>query len=127
MKINWKHVAISFLIGALAGAACGLWSARCAYRKHSHGKSYEWILKRFSRKLDLTDDQKEKVAAVLKDKRDKIKELRAEIRPRFKALHDSTGEDIRKHLDPEQRQKFDAMRAKWEARRKERREKQEKD
>ena len=55
------------------------------------------------------------MGAILEDKRHKIEDLRAEIRPRFKEIRTSTSVEIRGLLTPEQQQKFDVMNAQWEA------------
>lgn len=119
MKLEWKQVVISLFIGFALGAAFGWWGP--PYSVDWRGKDhYSRMLERFSSRLDLTPEQKKEIADILEAKRQSITALRAEIRPRFKEIQRSTRDEIRKRLTVEQQQKFDAMQAEWESRRKNR-------
>lgn len=118
MKIVWKQVLISLLIGILAGAAIGFWATTkhlCAYRGD---KKYDRMLDYFSRKLDLNESQKDKVRSILQEKRKRIKKLRAEMRPKWKKLRESTKDEIRAVISPEQRAKFEQLQEEMKSHRK---------
>jgi Spy/CpxP family protein refolding chaperone len=120
MKLEWKQVVISLSIGLVLGTALGWWGSR--YSEDWRGQDrYSWMLKRFSSELALTPEQKKEIADLLEAKRQSIATLRAEIRPRFEEIRNSTRLEIRKRLTPEQQQKFDAMQEEWEPRKKGRR------
>lgn len=117
MKLNWKQVLISFLLGLLVGMGT-LWCARrYHFHKMMHGEDrYAHMLDRFSKKLKLTPDQKEKVKVILEAKRQKIKALRAQVGPKFEEIKNSTEAEIQKLLTPEQQEKFESFKKKWEGR-----------
>ena len=122
MTRAWMPLVIAFVLGTCVGFT----AARCgaSWRFHPHRGSTEMrerMLTRFSSTLKLTPDQRTRVAAILDAKRQKMDALRAEITPRFEELRASTSTEIRQLLTPEQQQRFDAMEAKREAHRKERR------
>ncbi len=73
------------------------------------------MLEKFASELDLTSEQKTKVAAVFESKHKKMMELRDELRPKFEALRKSTQDDTRVLLTPEQQKKFDEIHSRWEA------------
>ena len=75
------------------------------------------MLEKFASELDLTSEQKTKVAAVFESKHKKMMELRDELRPKFKALRKSTQDDIKVLLTSEQQKKFDEIHSRWEAKR----------
>lgn len=117
MKLKWKQVAVSLLIGLALGAVLTWWGSQ--YSEGWRGQDrYNWMLERFSSKLALTPEQKREVSEILEAKRQSIDALRAEIRPRFEEIRNSTRQEIRKRLTPEQRQKFDALQEEWESMRK---------
>lgn len=117
-KMNWKRMAVAFVAGLLFGTALGGWGLKCHLeRRWHHGeKRYERMLEHFSRKLNLAPEQKKKVGAVLETKRQRMKALRAEIRPKFEGLRKATETDIRNILTPEQQVAFDKMQSERESR-----------
>jgi len=115
MKLDWKQIVVSLLIGLIAGAALGRWAH---WRHHGHWddqKRYSRMVERFSRELNLTPEQREKVAAILEAKRQKMQALRSEIRPKYEELRQSTKAEIRKILAPEQQERFEKLEARWAA------------
>lgn len=114
---HWKEIFISLIIGA--ALSLGLSSARRCYRvshpMESHQKT-ERLLKKFSSKLDLTADQRTKVAAILEAKRQKMEELRAQVHPQFESLRNSTRDEIKSILNADQQKKFDVLDAKMRSR-----------
>jgi Spy/CpxP family protein refolding chaperone len=118
---KWGPFFLIFLTGLLLGAALtwhfgdfrrGPWRDR--------DRQYQFMIKHFSRKLDLTADQKEKITKIFDDSREKMKKLREESRPKFEALRQETRGEIRKILNTDQLKKFEDLEARWEARRKKR-------
>ena len=121
MKIVWKQVLVSFVLGVMVGAAGVRWCAPYYFHRHWGGKeSQARLLERFDSKLKLTPEQRSQVAEILDGKRQKIDALRAEIRPKFEEIRSSTSAEIRGLLTPEQQKKFDAMQIEWEAQAKKR-------
>ena len=116
MKIVWKQVLVSFVLGVVIGVAGARWCAPYAFHRHWGGKEFQArMLERFDAKLRLTPEQRSQVAEILDGKRQKMDALRAEIRPKFEAIRTSTSADIRSLLMPEQQKKFDIIQAEWEA------------
>ena len=118
MKLNWKQVAVSLIIGFVLGLACGRWMGLQVFRCRWGGpeRSQQHLLHVFNKQLHLTTNQQQRVAAILEEKRKKIDALRAELRPRFEEVRESTRTEIRQLLTADQQQAFDALNAKWDAR-----------
>ena len=117
MKLAWKQIIIAFILGGLAGtAAASIVIPRALHHAWESGRFQERLLNQFSRKLHLTPEQRERVAAILEAKRQKINALRAEVRPKFDEIRATTSGEIRALLTPEQQPKFDEMQAKRDAR-----------
>ena len=107
MRLPWKYILVSFLVGLLAGGSVGLF--------YSHKLAHQWIkrapemfLHRLDRELHLDDSQRTRILAILNAKRDKVLAFQEENRKAARA-------EIRTHLAPEQQARFDAMIAKHEA------------
>ena len=114
-----KQMLVTFVLGGVVGAAGAYWSAPYAFHRHwERGQFQTRMLQQFSSKLHLTPAQRTQVAAILEAKRQRIKTLRADIRPKFEDIRTSASAEIRVLLTPEQQKKFDVMQAEWEARRK---------
>lgn len=117
MKSIWKTLVLVLLLGAVIGAGAAWWVGK--YGPCAKGwEPYANVVERFSTQLDLTPDQQREIAAVLEENRQKVRTLRAEIKPKFEEIRNATRQEIRQYLSPEQQEKFDAMQAEWEARRK---------
>ncbi len=118
MKLTWKYLVVGFLLGAVVGAVGSQW---CAPPFHWYWKGErehirEKMLQRFNSRLNLTSDQQQKVAAILQEKQGKIDALRAQMRPKFEEIRNTTQVEIRQLLTPEQQGKFEAMIAEHKAR-----------
>jgi hypothetical protein len=112
MRLPWKFILISFVIGLLAGGSIGLYN--------SHRLAHEWIkkapqlfLRRLDHELHLDETQKTQILAILNARRDKLLSYQEELRLAARA-------DIRTHLTPSQQTQFDAMIAKRDAERRKR-------
>ena len=75
------------------------------------------LVQLFSHRLKLTADQQTKVGAILEASHQKMRALHEQIQPQFEALRSDTHQQIRALLTPAQAQTFDAMEAKFDARR----------
>jgi len=116
MKPIWKSLVLVLLLGGVIGAGAAWWIGE--YGPCAKGREpYANMVERFDRKLNLTPDQRQAIAAILDENRQKIKTLRAEVHPRFEEIRTATRTAIRTHLTPEQQTKFDAMQAEWDKKR----------
>jgi len=107
MTIQWKQVTVALITGLLLGA----FVVAGVLRFHGHDFSLRRQVQHFSRQLDLTPEQRDQLTVILENKREKLHDLNREIRPRFQEIRESTREEIRKILTPEQQKKFESMRA----------------
>jgi Spy/CpxP family protein refolding chaperone len=116
--ISWKTLLAGFLIGLLAGGGWGAWyaSERREGWKRPEIRSQR-ALARFTKKLDLTAEQRRDVAEVLRAKRERIESVRGEAKPRMEEIRENARREIRALLAPEQQKKFDAMEEERERRR----------
>jgi len=112
----WKQVVTAFMIGACLGVLAGsrgrLWGSG-----GRRGPDVDRILRKLDRELGLDAKQKEGLKAVLEKSRARIIDLRREMSSRFDEVRESMRSDIKALLTPEQRGKFEAMAARWDARR----------
>lgn len=114
MKLAWRQVAVAFLVGGVVGVGGAWWIVPRGVHRWEHGQPQARLLERFTRRLRLTAEQRAQVATILEATRQKIEALRAESRPRFEAIRNSTRAEIRQLLTPEQQQTFDVMDAEFE-------------
>jgi Spy/CpxP family protein refolding chaperone len=113
-----KWYALVFLLGAfIAGAALGY----AAERAMGHGKpsrhSSRSPLDRMSRDLDLTSQQRAAFDTILENREKQMRQLFAPIQPQMdslmkigKVISDSTHQQLKRVLTPEQQVKFDKIR-----------------
>lgn len=106
-------LAIAFVIGGIAGVLVDR-----AKRSRDHRPRFERVEKRmggpgefpgFFGKLDLTDEQREKIRAIFEAHRPVIDSLMGETMPRIRALRDSAEAEIRLVLTAEQLEKFEKL------------------
>jgi|SRR6266508_3137344 len=110
-----KWFALLFLLGAfVAGAAIGFAADRAVRHDRPGRHGSRSPLDHLSRELDLTPTQRAAFDTILEEKQKQIRQLFAPIRPQMdslmalsKAIGDSTHEQLRHVLTPEQRAKFD--------------------
>ncbi|MBI4247988.1 MAG: hypothetical protein HY611_00680 [Elusimicrobia bacterium] len=122
MKLEWKQILIAFILGALLAGGLGVLALKVnAHRRWGGEQGYARMVERFNKKLDLTAEQSAKVAAILEEKRKKIKAVRGEFGPRFEEIRNSARAEIRAVLDDRQREKFDKLQSKGDSRWKKRR------
>jgi len=122
---KWKIVAgllLVFVLGALSGA---LGTGMVLKRHHPffsrapEGRK-AFIMKRLTRKLDLTAEQKVRIETIIDRVQSETFEQMREGRRFMREELKKGFAEIRKELTPEQQLKFDQMRAERERRRKER-------
>ena len=119
---NGKKTALAFVLGILVGAGAAFAGMHFfAHYGFGHGRE-GWgnprrLLKKFSRELHLTDEQKAGVEKVLQSKSAEIKDLRAKARPQFQAIMEAGQAEIRAQLKLDQQAKFDGLIREFEARR----------
>jgi len=121
---KWKlviSVTLVFILGVLAGSmGTGLYLKHHFPRpKGDPSEMRDFILKRFSQKLDLTEEQREKCKAII----DKVGER---LEEHFRKTHSEVGNIIepgfsqmREVLSPDQQEKFDELIERLERHRKE--------
>ena len=128
MKLAWTQILLSLVLGFSLGIffdksnigrnccgkcpcalmeSCKKWN--CKHCPHKDGKNN--LLEHISSELKLTEDQKTKVAAILKSKHEQIKKIREEVR---KSSHD----EINKILTAEQKTKFEEISVQFDSMRK---------
>jgi hypothetical protein len=109
----WKYLAV-FLTGLLlGGAVVGFGLHYYMERRENDRGNTERILNRLSSQLNLTEGQKNRVAALLKVEAPKMEALRKDMEKKSHALWMSFDGDLRPLLDADQRNKLDDMEARW--------------
>ena len=111
-----KSYALLFLLAAfIAGAAFGYTADRVLTQKHGRGErpSHD----RMAKELNLSPAQRTQFDSIMSARRTQMRELFNPIRPQMdslqkiaKAMGDSTHEELKKILTPEQGKKLDEMR-----------------
>jgi Spy/CpxP family protein refolding chaperone len=102
-------IAVTFI----AGVAVGVFGAFMMHRRGgdriprfaSHA-----MVNRLDRHLDLTDEQHEKIAAIIERHHERINSMWKEVRPQVEKELDQANAEIEKVLTPEQREKFQKVR-----------------
>jgi len=113
----WIKMAAIFAAGfLLGGAASGLAIHHCFRHFGGGPPNSEAILKMLSSKLSLTAEQRDKVAALLKDHSPKMEALRNKTHDDFKAQREAFNLKLRPLLNPDQQKKLDEMTARWNKR-----------
>ncbi len=112
-----KGFALIFLVGAfLAGVAVGVTADRTMEHNRPGRHGPRSPLDRMARDLDLNSAQRASFDTILEARRKQMRQLFDPIRPKMdslmaldKVMRDSTHEQLRLLLTPEQREKFDKM------------------
>jgi len=74
------------------------------------------MLEKMSRKLDLTEDQKEKVRQIFETSAPSMRKLHELTKPRFDEIRNTARTEIRKILTPDQIIKFEELNARTDER-----------
>ena len=116
--IMWTVLVAVFLLGSVTGAALsGLIRSRASGGRDSRERSASERFAKMRAELNLTDQQTTQIKTILDDTKNEYKALRTELKPRFDEPRLKARAKIRALLTPEQQQKFDAIVARYDARR----------
>lgn len=85
-----------------------------SFDSRRRGNRHDRMMRRFRRRLQLTDEQAAAIDKLLRDSRAKVRALRKQAR-------EQTRQDIKNLLKPDQVKKYDRMLQRWRERRKARR------
>jgi hypothetical protein len=116
---RWKlilGIALVFILGAVTGSiSTGVYlKHRYPHRIADPNARKAFILEKLSKELNLTQDQKIKVGNIIGQTEEKRRECFLKSQPEIEPLMDQ----MRKELNNEQQKQFDALREKFEGRRK---------
>ena len=116
-------VVVSFIAGILVGVAGDhlylIRSGRLSPRRTARFAA-DRMADNLGRELQLTPQQKTQVQQIIERHRAKIDSAMSGVRPQVRQEIDATNTEIESILNPEQRKKFDAIRMRMEARRRDR-------
>ncbi|MCK9274881.1 MAG: hypothetical protein M0P57_07315 [Syntrophales bacterium] len=99
-----------FCLGALAGSLgthLYLKDKLSHYIKRDHRARAEYLLKKLTEELDLTEAQQQSIRNILMDSASKIREIDRKFRPEIKKIITQSFESIREELKEEQKPQFD--------------------
>ena len=117
-------ILVIFFLGALAGVLSARFYVTFESRKpHHHPKleeRVEFIMKRLTDDLDLSAAQQKEIRQIVASTEEKVQSIKDEYEPKIRALHDTSIEEIKTSLSPDQREKLDRIHAEWKRRRQER-------
>jgi Spy/CpxP family protein refolding chaperone len=106
---------VGFAVGALSMNLYNRIQNRSPEERRGIAKS-EHIIRKMDQRLDLTQEQQERIRAILDETMDKYMEIRQEMQPlmkdfepRFNAVRQQSRDRIRALLSPEQLPKFEEM------------------
>jgi len=102
-----RHIVLVFVVGLVAGLALGVHYSRWHFARPGLGpdagpRSEARFVERFSKELNLTVDQKAKLAAILERKRADLKSVRDTVDPKLAKIRRQTSAEIEKILTPDQ-------------------------
>jgi Spy/CpxP family protein refolding chaperone len=108
---NWKAwlcVVLIFLAGIAIGMIAGHRMTVSTMQKAARDPAFlrQMIVKRLSCKLDLTDDQRKSIEAIITDSQVSIRDLRSEAEPRFSDILKNAERQIAEVLNAEQQEEF---------------------
>lgn len=123
--IRWKLISgllLVFVLGILVGSV-----GTGFYLKHRLAPLIKeprarkaFIMKRLSKKLNLTPDQKTKIEPLVEQMIEKRREYYGKTRPEIKIIMDQGFAQIKKELNEDQKKKLDELREKFQKHRRER-------
>ncbi|MGD0233886.1 MAG: hypothetical protein ABSC55_05035 [Syntrophorhabdales bacterium] len=109
-------VALVFIVGVLVGSV-----GTQFYLKHQHrpfmperGNRTAFIMKRLSKDLNLTDNQKIAIEKIVDQTEEKLHEHFLQRRPEVESIIDDGFSQMKKELNDDQKKKLDALREKFE-------------
>ena len=116
---TWKlvsGVALVFIVGALVGSLGTRFYLKHHYRPFmtEPRDRTAFIMKRLSKELGLSQDQKIAVEKIVAQTGEKLREHFLQTQPEIKSIIDDSFSQIKKELDDVQKKKLDALREKFE-------------
>ncbi len=121
-RAKWKAILVvvsCFVAGALAGVLVDhlvLMRHHRIFPKHGVKFVSSHVVRTLDRELSLTEDQKARTRAIVDRHHKNIEAKWAIVHPQIRAEIDAADREIAAILRPEQRGKFDKVRAKWRRR-----------
>jgi hypothetical protein len=113
-------ILLVFTLGVLAGGlAVRFYSAYESGPPHHRrgvGERVEFIMKRLSDDLGLSDAQKEEIRPIVAATEEKVQSIKDEFGPKIRALHDASINEIKTILTPAQQTELDRILAEWKRR-----------
>ncbi len=122
--IRWKLISgliLVFVFGILVGSvATGFYLKRnlAPLSKKPRAKK-AFIMKKLSKKLNLTQSQKTKIEPIVEQMIEKRRESYGKIRPEIKTIMDQGFAQIKEELNEDQKKQLDELREKFQKRRRE--------
>jgi len=110
MKLPWRYILVSLVMGLLLGGSAGVFYSRGIATAWTP-KSAEMFLRRLDNELKLTEPQRTQIRSFLSANRDRMAAFQEDIRKTTRA-------EIRGLLTPDQQTRFDAMIARHDTKRK---------
>jgi len=123
--IRWKLISgllLVFVLGILVGSlGTGFYLQHrlAPFMKEPRARK-TFIMKRLSKELNLTSDQKAKIDPIVEQMIEKRREYYLKNRPEIKTIMDQGFAQIREELNEDQKKKLDGLREKFHRRRGER-------
>lgn len=113
----WKVVlvaAIIFVAGAVTGALTTRLKSSGSHPPQrgnfgSHRSQRGELMERMQRELQLSQEQRQNIEQILRESREKVKQLCDSIAPHVSEEHSKVRERIRAELTPEQREKYEQL------------------
>ena len=112
-----KSYALLFLLAAFIGGTALGYAGDRVLSHRNHGRTDRPSRERMAKELNLTPAQRTQFDSIMNVRRTQMRELFSPIRPQMdslqkiaKAMGDSTHEQLKKILTPEQARKLDEMR-----------------
>ena len=109
--LTWLLMGVVFIAGGAVGSAATIhWliDRFQGYAEHPE-RAPKRITERMREKLDLTDDQAEKVQDILHRRQQELMAIRREVHPRVQAIMDASREEVGAVLTEEQQAKWEKM------------------
>ncbi len=112
----WIKFSFIFLIGLLLGVAgTGIYIHRHFSRAFAPG-DYHHIVDHLGSKLNLSNDQKDKILEIFKEESPKMDAIREDTNSKLKSFWSGVHSRILLVLNGDQKKKFGEMMARWDAR-----------
>ena len=107
----WSAVIVVFILGCVTGAAVsGLYMSSASKDQQALSiRETNQYFETLKREVNLTNEQVEKMSAILDQMRNNYKSVCAEVKPRYYTVREEARIKMRALLTPEQQQSFDKI------------------